>query len=107
MILLGPIKAFFRVSDRNQTPPARMRRWVPNSMKVASGTGAAVAVLGASVLVGWYAHFLPLIQVLPHLTPMQRTTALSFFLSGSAILLIAHGRRRTAAFLAAIPLVFA
>ena len=51
-------------------------------------------VLGATVLAGWALHSRILIQVASDLAPMQRNTAVSFVLSGLALLGIAINRPR-------------
>src|SRR5579864_7464891 len=55
--------------------------------------GALAVLLGSFVLVGWAVHSTFLIQVAPDLAPMQRNTALSFSLSGLALLGIAMSWR--------------
>jgi PAS domain S-box-containing protein len=56
---------------------------------------AALAILlGSAVLVGWAVHSAFLIQVAPDFPPTQRTTAVSFVLSGLALLGIAMSRPR-------------
>jgi PAS domain S-box-containing protein len=54
------------------------------------------ALLGMTVLVGWYTHTVTLIQVLPVLVPMQYNTALGFLLCGTGMLGIAYGKARVA-----------
>ncbi|HEY6306844.1 MAG TPA: PAS domain S-box protein [Candidatus Angelobacter sp.] len=75
--------------------------------RVALSAGVMVCALGAVVLVGWHVHWTLLIQVFPALAPMHHTTALSFLLSGIALVLAASGRRRAAAICAALPLLLA
>ncbi|HEV8039165.1 MAG TPA: ATP-binding protein [Bryobacteraceae bacterium] len=48
--------------------------------------GALAILLGSVVLLGWAVHSTFLIQVAPHLAPMQRNTAFSFALTGLALL---------------------
>jgi len=68
----------------------------PSRISLAAGTLSAT--LGAAVLVGWQLGYLALIQVFPSVAaPMQRMTALSFLLSGAALIFAAQGRRRTSA----------
>jgi signal transduction histidine kinase len=59
-------------------------------------TGALCAVLaillGSVVLLGWTIHLPVLIQIVSSLAPMQRNTALSFILSGVALLGIVAGK---------------
>ena len=55
--------------------------------RLTAGLCAALALtLGTVVLVGWATHSAVLIQVALHFPPMQRNTAVSFALSGLAIL---------------------
>jgi PAS domain S-box-containing protein len=75
--------------------------------RVALSAGMIVGALGAAVLVAWYVHWTPLIQVFPALAPMHHTTAFSFLLSGMALTLAASGRKRAAAISAAIVLLLA
>jgi hypothetical protein len=75
--------------------------------RVAIATGAASFLLGLTVLVGWYAHSLLLIQVLPYLPAMQRNTAMSFALCGLSLYLIVTERRKAAVAVAALPLLIA
>ena len=56
--------------------------------------GALVVLLGSIVLTGWAIHSTFLIQVAPNLAPMPPNTALSFLLSGIALLGIAIARPR-------------
>ncbi|MDP6954033.1 MAG: ATP-binding protein, partial [Alphaproteobacteria bacterium] len=53
---------------------------------LAYASGALSALLGATVLVGWYAENLTLIQVSPMFVPMQYNTALCFLLCGAGLL---------------------
>jgi PAS domain S-box-containing protein len=48
--------------------------------------GLMVVGLSAAVLISWYIHVIPLIQILPPETPMHRMTALSFLLTGCALI---------------------
>lgn len=59
-------------------------------------SGLISSILGLVVLVGWYTHNATLIQVLPSFVPMQYNTAMGFFLSGLALLLVNTGRRTIA-----------
>ena len=56
--------------------------------------GALVVLLGSIVLTGWAIHSAFLIQIAPNLAPMQPNTALSFLLSGIALLGIVIARPR-------------
>lgn len=70
-------------------------------------TGAASCLLSLAALVGWSAHYVPLIQISPGLAPMQRMTALGFLFCGLALILMSAERRRLAAMCAAPPLLIA
>jgi len=50
--------------------------------------GFFALALGLMVLIGWYAHWPSVVQILPGLVPMKYNTALEFVLSGSALLLL-------------------
>jgi hypothetical protein len=56
--------------------------------------GVLAILLGSVVLLGWAIHSPFLIQVLPNLAPMKRNTALSFILSGIALIGIVIGNPR-------------
>jgi signal transduction histidine kinase len=56
--------------------------------------GVAAIMLGLIVSLGWAIHSIFLIQIAPHLAPMQRNTAANFVVSGLAILGIATNRSR-------------
>ena len=49
---------------------------------ICSLSALLVAILGATVLLGWYLHNVTLIQVTPIFVPMQYNTALAFLLLG-------------------------
>jgi PAS domain S-box-containing protein len=55
-------------------------RWI-------SLAGAVTGGIGIVVLIGWYAHELFLIQIVPSFAPMQRNTALGFVFCGISFLL--------------------
>ncbi|HET9791461.1 MAG TPA: hypothetical protein VFR08_09190, partial [Candidatus Angelobacter sp.] len=75
-----------------------MQAKLPNMVTLAAGSLSAI--LGVAVLLGWHFGYLPLIQVFPAIAaPMQRLTALSFVLSGAALIFLTRGRTRTAAIL--------
>jgi hypothetical protein len=73
--------------------------------RVMLAAGAVVSVLSVAVLVGWHVHVIPLIQVLPTLTPMQRMTAVGLLLNSVALILAATGHRRAALICALFVLV--
>jgi hypothetical protein len=69
---------------------------------LSSGVGIASTLLGTLVLIGWYTQNVKLIQVNPAFVPMQYNTALGFFLSGIAMLLIIANRKRSVGILGII-----
>ncbi|OAI57523.1 hypothetical protein AYO50_01420, partial [Acidobacteria bacterium SCGC AG-212-P17] len=79
-------------------------QWTKRAMMAA---GLLVIALSAAVLVGWYIHFIPLIQVIPTQTPTHRMTALAYLLSGCALVLTALGRKRATGFLALVVFILA
>jgi hypothetical protein len=64
--------------------------------------GALVFLLGSIVLLGWAIHSTFLIQVAPNFAPMQPNTALSFLLSGMALLGIVVAKPRLTVSVSAI-----
>ena len=56
--------------------------------------GWAVALLGATVMVGWHLHIKPLLQIHPSFVPMQYNTALGFLLSGLACVALQRSKPR-------------
>jgi PAS domain S-box-containing protein len=71
---------------------------------VALAIGAVISAFGMAVLVAWSAHYIPLIQIAPGQPPLTRQAAIGYVLSGAALVLLALGRRRTAAVCASIVL---
>src|SRR5262249_39245296 len=69
--------------------------------------GGAVCALGVAVLIGWALHAQSIVQAIPTLAPMTRMTALSFVLTGTALLLLNTGHKRAAAYFAKFTLAFA
>ncbi|MDI1351683.1 MAG: CHASE domain-containing protein, partial [bacterium] len=55
---------------------------------IAYCAGFGVILLGILVCIGWFGHYLILIQINTHFSPMQFTTALFFILSGISLILI-------------------
>src|SRR5712691_7894464 len=49
--------------------------------------GALLALLGGTVMLGWWTQLSFLVRVLPEFTPMVFNTALSFVLAGGALLI--------------------
>lgn len=62
------------------------------------------ALLGLTVISGWYLHKPSIIQILPHFVPMQFNTALGFLIGGVAAMLITK-HPKPALFLATILLL--
>ena len=50
--------------------------------------GAGVALFGLLIVTSWYAHWRPILQMLPDTAPMQFNTAWCFILSGAALFLL-------------------
>lgn len=80
-----------------------MVQWGTNWPKyLALSLGAVVSGFGTAVLIAWYVHFIPLIQVAPGRPPLTREAALCHVLSGAALAFLAVSRRRAASVCAAI-----
>jgi PAS domain S-box-containing protein len=54
--------------------------------------GGLAIFIGILIMVGWYAHWIPIIQPLPGLAPMQFNTAVAFTLCGAGLLLLSRGQ---------------
>jgi PAS domain S-box-containing protein len=63
---------------------------------IARTTGWALAILGAAVTYGWFAHVPALVQLRPGWASMKLNTAVCFAVFGAATLALANGRRRAA-----------
>jgi PAS domain S-box-containing protein len=63
---------------------------------IARAAGWALAVLGAVVIAGWFAHLPALVQLHPGWASMKLNTAVCFALFGAATLAMTQGRHRTA-----------
>ena len=72
----------------------------PNHLILAAG--ALAALLGLTVLAGWYTHNLALLRICPGFVAMAYNTALGFFFSGLSLLALARGKPRLAALGAAL-----
>jgi sensor domain CHASE-containing protein len=70
--------------------PAALPPW---ARSVTAGTGVVAALLGVTVLIGWYLHLPALIQLRPGFAPMQYNSAVCFILAGCAVLSLSFGRR--------------
>jgi PAS domain S-box-containing protein len=75
--------------------------------RVTQAAGLILVGLSVAVLIAWYIHFTPLIQIVPTLAPMQRMTALCFLLSGCALILTSAGRKQATTVLALVVLILA
>ena len=75
--------------------------------RVTQAAGLILVGLSVAVLIAWYIHFTPLIQIVPTLAPMQRMTALCFLLSGCALILTSAGRQQATTVLALVVLILA
>src|SRR5690349_16644848 len=64
--------------------------------------GISAILLGVLVLFGWTVHSPVLVQFVPGLAPMQRNTAVSFALTGIALLAIVWSKPRLALITSAI-----
>ena len=73
-----------RVSALSLSPPGM----------IAALCGALAILLGSLALTGWAIHSTFLVQIAPNLAPLQRNTAVSFLLSGIALLGIAIAKPR-------------
>jgi PAS domain S-box-containing protein len=66
-----------------------------------------VSAYAAAVLTAWVVHFVPLIQLSPGQPPLTRQGALAELLLGAALVFLAAGRQRAAAFSATTVLTLA
>jgi len=69
--------------------------------------GVVVSVVSVAVLVGWHVHFIPLIQVLPSMTPTHRMTAMSLLISGVGLIVAVTGHRTAVVICALVVLLAA
>src|SRR3990172_662290 len=60
-------------------------------------TGALTLLLGLTVLVGWHAQNIAIMQIYPSLPVMKYNTSLTFALCGAGVLATVFGWRRPAA----------
>jgi CHASE3 domain sensor protein len=68
--------------------------------------GVAVALFGLLIITSWYAHWRPILQMLPNTAPMQFNTALCFIVSGAGLFLLTTSRARYAPLLGGAVLFF-
>jgi PAS domain S-box-containing protein len=64
---------------------------------------AGVIALSTLVIIGWFLHWRPVIQVLPSLAPMKFNTALCFICCSAGMLYLSIGRTLVARWLAIVP----
>lgn len=80
-------------------------RLVPWVRRLAMATGGAVALLGLTVIAGWFAGSSALTQIRPEFAAMQFNTALAFLNAGLALVAFAWGAYRTMRVLVAWPIL--
>src|SRR5262249_52599142 len=73
---------------------------------LALSLGVAISTFGVAVLIAWSVHFIPLIQIAPGQPPLTRQAALCHVLNGTALALLALGRRRAPSVCATLVLLF-
>jgi hypothetical protein len=56
--------------------------------------GAVVAAVGLLIIASWYAHWRPILQMVPNTAPMQFNTAVCFILSGAGLFLLTTSRAK-------------
>ena len=72
---------------------------------MAFALGVALGGFGVAVLIAWYVHFIPLIQVAPGQPPLSRQASFCYVLNGAALAFLAAGRCRAASVCATIVLL--
>ena len=87
------------LKDQSLVSDVMRARSAPWPRLAGAATAILVILLGLIVLLGWATHSIFLIQVAPHLAPMQLNTAINFVLIGIAVLALL-GRRPWLTFLA-------
>jgi PAS domain S-box-containing protein len=70
--------------------------------RVALGIGLIISAHGITILIAWYVHFVPLIQVFPGQPPTTRQGAFILLLLGGALALLAAGYRQASQFCAMV-----
>ena len=91
------LKLYLREDDSRLEKCTRARMRSPGmSLPRLTGTicGALAILLGFAVLAGWTLHSVFLMRVVPNLVPMHYSSALSFALSGLALVAIAKSKPR-------------
>ncbi|HSY48201.1 MAG TPA: PAS domain S-box protein [Thermoanaerobaculia bacterium] len=73
-----------------------------NASFLTTALGIASAALGATVIVGWYAHSAAVIQLHPLFAPMKYNTALCFVLLGVGVAAASRSRNHIGAILGSI-----
>jgi PAS domain S-box-containing protein len=69
--------------------------------------GCAVALFGLLIVASWFAHWRPILQMLPNTAPMQFNTAVCFILSGAGLFLLTTRRPDYAPWLGGAAALFA
>ena len=64
-----------------------------NPLTLTKASGRFSVLMGAAVILGWYAHWTHVLQILPGLPPMQFNTAIGLVIAGIALTFLASGRR--------------
>ncbi|MBD6617329.1 hypothetical protein FNW02_16220 [Komarekiella sp. 'clone 1'] len=64
--------------------------------QIAIALGGIVALIGLVVVIAWHFHLTPLVQLLPGAAPMRYNTALTFLLSGLALMTLGCKQRALA-----------
>jgi signal transduction histidine kinase/DNA-binding response OmpR family regulator/HPt (histidine-containing phosphotransfer) domain-containing protein len=77
----------------------RETSYAKRSILFSRASGCFALAIGIVVLIGWYAHWTALIQVLPNLPTMVCNTALGFVLSGTGLILLTTRHPRFAAWI--------
>jgi hypothetical protein len=72
----------------HREPYIRASRLTSLSSTLPQLCGLLAVAVGGLVIIGWYAHWPLLVQVLPGLVPMKFNTALGFVASGVALALL-------------------
>jgi hypothetical protein len=92
----------FSRSESNVTRILSADETSNTSFLMATALGIASAAMGATVIVGWYAHSAAIIQLHPLFAPMKYNTALCFVLLGVGVAAASRSRNRIGAILGSI-----
>ncbi len=95
------------MTDKTSTPsPSAATRPQNRLFVLANFLGGLLALLGATVVAGWYLHNSVLLQISQSYVPMQFNTALSFLAVGVSLCLAAHAKHIAAALTSLIAGIF-